>query len=346
MGNDTSASAGQGRNQGNQGRNQGRNQGNQSNQSAKKKVNQNNKNQMKNKGKNQGSQNSEGRNQSNQGRNQGNQGRGSAPNTDIKQSQLPLTSMGQNQDAVPYNDGQMANQEISNVATGIAGAGTPVNPEVATMADNIRMNNGVAGQGLGKTRQAYFDAFRRANRKAKSVKLVNLACLQNKWKKYNTDAWGFDIPVAPVNAALKSCVYQYYPGKPGKYDNLIGMRPPVPVRQQQPQTQPQPTNTGIVGPQPIIVDTPANIITNTPVAPSTEQLPVIPEEAKSVIVETVQVPVPVPAPSAETQLVEKFIIGVDSNNQTMRFLMWITLILLAIIIIGFIYKTQKQKMNV
>lgn len=336
MGNDTSAAANQRRNQGNQRRNQG-NQGR--NQGAKNQG----KNQGKKQGKKQGAQNNEGRNQGNQGRNQGDQGRGSAPITNINQSQVPLTAGNPNQEAVPYNEGQMANQEISNVMTGIAGVGTPVNPEAAAMANNIRMNNGVgAGVGIGRTRQAYFDAYRRANKRAKSVKLVNLSCLQKKWDKYNTDSWGFDIPVAPVNAALRSCVYKYQAGKPGKYDNLIGMRPPT--------KQSQYINTGIVGPQqslPVTVDTPTNIPVVQPPMPITEQQQVIIPEETSVVVETVQVPVPVPVPvaepSVEAELVEKFIVGVDSNNQTMRYLMWITLVLLAIIIIGFIYKTQKEK---
>jgi hypothetical protein len=326
MGNDTSASANQGKNPPNQA-----NRGNQARNANQGRANQGRRNKG-NKGRNnQGNQaNQQGRGLDNQGRNVNNQGRGT-PAANVNQSASnPALNQQNGQEAIPFNTGAMANQEIPNVLNGISGTGTPINPDQANMANAIKNNN--AGRKIGQTRDLYFNAFKRANKKAANVKLVNLQCLRNKWKKYENDDWGYDIPVSPVNAALKSCVYKFVPGRPGRYDSLIGINPGVPQ------------NTGIVPPQ-LVAQAQQIAMENqlpTATAPAqvttvmTENPIVVPEETNNIIV----------APSVDAQLVERFLVGVDSNNQNMRYFLWITLILLIIIIIGFVYKSKKEKMIV
>lgn len=278
----------------------------------------------------------------------------------------------------PYNAEERVNQEISNISSGIVGAGNPVNPEAADIARNIQLNN----QKFGLKRATYFNDFRRKNKKAKSVKLVNLACMDEKWKAYKSIDWGYDIPVAPVNAALKSCVYNYNPNKPGKYDQYVNMNPPVqtpapgpaPAPQAQEMIQVNAQNlpaqeniqiarqidTGIPvteqtliqapvqsqasqAPQgaPLLLDQPMNIAPANPQNPIMVQI--APEETRTVFIESEPMPM---TDNANNAIVERFMLGVDSNNQNMRYLMWITIILLIIIIIGFYYKSRQEKLIV
>lgn len=276
----------------------------------------------------------------------------------INQVAMPPAGTQETNAVVPFNSEQRANQEISNISTGIIGAGTPVNPDESNLARAIKNNS---NRKIGNNRLAYFNNYAKNNKKAKNIKLVNLACIDEKWKQYRTDEWGYDVPVGPVNQALKSCVYTYSPEKPGKYDKYVGINPPILFNQakqfenkllgQMPAPLPAAGPAPAPGAEAIPIQIPVQesmpiqmtpIQTQTPIQTIMQENPlagtqpvivqISPEEAKMVTSEST------------AALVEKFMIGVDSNNQNMRYLMWITIILLIVIIIGFYYKSKKEKM--
>lgn len=264
-----------------------------------------------------------------------------APSGAVNPSGAPV-----NTEVVPFNQQEMSNQSITNMDTGILGTGYPINPDAQAIATAIKNNT------LGINRIKLLNSAKKKNNKIKAIRLVNLACMDNKWKQYRSADWAFDIPVAPVNKALKSCVYTWRPEKPGLYDNLLGMNPAtqygaptnpgaLPLPEAMPITQ-ENVSTPIQGDITAPASSPVQEMIPAPatqmeMAAQQQQLSVPPQE--TILVSPNSTPI-----TAEQALVEKFMIGVDSNNQNMRYLMWITIILLIVVIIGFYYKSKGEKM--
>jgi len=292
---------------------------------------------MEKRNKNQNNQGQQGRNQSNQGRKPSNQGRGHN-GADIKQAALPIGANPPNStektQVVPFNSGEMVNQEIPNVSAGIIGIGTPVNPEAGAISNKIKSND--ADKRLGANREAYFKNYLKKNKKAKSVKFVNLSCLEDKWKAYKNTDWGYDIPISSVNSALSGCVYKFTPNKPGKYDKYLRANPPmppeIPVQSETPvQTNPVPFPPNAV---PTQTDTVVPSVQSEAVAITAQNA-----TPDNVIVQTVPVPVAVSNP-----VVEKFMIDVNSNNQNFRYFMSFMLVILIIFIIILYLKNKEKKL--
>src|SRR5438270_8510974 len=124
------------------------------------------------------------KNQVNQGRNQGNQGRDPSQGRGQEGANLNpgLAESGQ---VTPYNAGEYSSQELQNVNKGMMGVGNPANPEESNMANAIKQNN----PNFGNSRLAYFNSYKKFNSKARGIRMVNLACAEDKWKKYRSEGW-------------------------------------------------------------------------------------------------------------------------------------------------------------